>query len=136
ERALAELARRHPGGQVVDTARLTGELAEDVAVSGWLNKMLVAVLVGYAVLAAANTLVMAALARTRELALLRLVGVTRGQVKRMVHAEQAGLLGVALLIGAVIAGVTLTTIVRAVTGATVPHVPAAGWATLLGGTAA
>ncbi len=136
ERALAELARRHPGGQVVDTARLTGELAEDVAVSGWLNKMLVAVLVGYAVLAAANTLVMAALARTRELALLRLVGVTRGQVKRMVHAEQAGLLGVALLIGAVIAGVTLTTIVRAVTGATVPHVPAAGWAALLGGTAA
>ncbi|MFE1260930.1 FtsX-like permease family protein [Streptomyces albogriseolus] len=136
ERALAELARRYPGGQVVDTARLTGELAEDVAVSGWLNKMLVTVLVGYAVLAAANTLVMAALARTRELALLRLVGVTRGQVKRMVHAEQAGLLGVALLIGAVIAGVTLTTIVRAVTGATVPHVPAAGWAALLGGTAA
>ncbi|MFJ6683012.1 ABC transporter permease [Streptomyces werraensis] len=136
EAALAELARRHPGGQVMDTARLTGELAEDVAVSGWLNKMLVTVLVGYAVLAAADTLVMAALARTRELSLLRLVGVTRGQVKRMVHAEQAGLLGVALLIGAAIAAVTLTTIVRAVTGATVPHVPVTGWATLLGGTAA
>ncbi|GGQ41852.1 ABC transporter permease [Streptomyces althioticus] len=136
EDALAELARRYPGGQVTDTDRLTGELAEDVAVSGWLNKMLVTVLVGYAVLAAANTLVMAALARTRELSLLRLVGVTRGQVKRMVHAEQAGLLGVALLIGAAIAAVTLTTIVRAVTGAAVPHVPAAGWAVLLGGTSA
>ncbi|MFC7512254.1 ABC transporter permease [Streptomyces thermocarboxydus] len=136
EGALAELACRYPGGQVVDTARLTGELAEDVAVSGWLNKMLVTVLVGYAVLAAANTLVMAALARTRELSLLRLVGVTRVQVKRMIHAEQAGLLGVALLIGAAIAAVTLTTIVRAVTGAAVPHVPAVGWATLLGGTAA
>ncbi|MEU0911083.1 ABC transporter permease [Streptomyces althioticus] len=136
EDALAEVARRHPGGQVTDTARLTGELAEDVAVSGWLNKMLVAVLVGYAVLAAANTLAMAALARTRELSLLRLVGVTRGQVRRMVHAEQAGLLGVSLLIGAAIAAVTLTTIVRAVTGATVPHVPGAGWAVLLGGTAA
>ncbi|MEV6092939.1 FtsX-like permease family protein [Streptomyces cellulosae] len=136
EGALAELARRYPGGQVVDTARLTGELAEDVAVSGWLNKMLVTVLVGYAVLAAANTLVMAALARTRELSLLRLVGVTRAQVKRMIHAEQAGLLGVALLIGAAIAAVTLTTTVRAVTGAAVPHVPAVGWATLLGGTAA
>ncbi|WTB92602.1 hypothetical protein OIE99_32195 [Streptomyces cellulosae] len=54
----------------------------------------------------------------------------------MIHAEQAGLLGVALLIGAAIAAVTLTTIVRAVTGAAVPHVPAVGWATLLGGTAA
>ncbi len=136
EGALAELARRYPGGQVTDTARLTGELAEDVAVSGWLNKMLVTVLVGYAVLAAANTLVMAALARTRELSLLRLVGVTRGQAKRMVHAEQAGLLGVALLIGVAIAAVTLTTIVRAVTGATVPHVPATGWTALLGGTTA
>ncbi|MGA5274300.1 FtsX-like permease family protein [Streptomyces cellulosae] len=98
--------------------------------------MLVTVLVGYAVLAAANTLVMAALARTRELSLLRLVGVTRAQVKRMIHAEQAGLLGVALLIGAAIAAVTLTTIVRAVTGAAVPHVPVVGWAVLLGGTAA
>ncbi|XMA35860.1 ABC transporter permease [Streptomyces albogriseolus] len=120
----------------MDTGALTGELAEDVAVSGWLNKMLVAVLTGYAVLAAANTLVMAALARTRELSLLRLAGVTRGQVKRMVHAEQAGLLGVALLIGAGIAAVTLTSVVRAVTGAGVPHVPAVGWAVLLGGTAA
>ncbi|MFE7985206.1 FtsX-like permease family protein [Streptomyces cellulosae] len=136
EGALTELARRYPGGQMVDTARLTGELAEDVAVSGWLNKTLVTVLVGYAILAAANTLVMAALSRTRELSLLRLVGVTRGQVKRMVHAEQAGLLGVALLLGAAIAGVTLTTIVRAVTGAAVPHVPAVGWVVLLGGTAA
>ncbi|MFI8205267.1 FtsX-like permease family protein [Streptomyces sp. NPDC085937] len=136
ERDLAGLARRHPGGALVDTGAPTGELAEDVAVSGWLNKMLVAVLVGYAVLAAANTLVMAALARTRELSLLRLAGVTRGQVRRMVHAEQAGLLGVALLIGAGIAAVTLTSVVRAVTGAGVPHVPAAGWAVLLGGTAA
>ncbi|WP_231157665.1 FtsX-like permease family protein [Streptomyces sp. CNZ748] len=136
ERDLAGLARRHPGGALVDTGALTGELAEDVAVSGWLNKMLVAVLTGYAVLAAANTLVMAALARTRELSLLRLAGVTRGQVKRMVHAEQAGLLGVALLIGAGIAAVTLTSVVRAVTGAGVPHVPAVGWAVLLGGTAA
>ncbi len=135
ERDLAGLARRHPGGALVDAGALTGALAEDVAVSGWLNKMLVAVLVGYAVLAAANTLVMAALARTRELSLLRLAGVTRGQVRRMVHAEQAGLLGVALLIGAGIAAVTLTSVVRAVTGAGVPHVPAAGWAVLLGGTA-
>ncbi|KOT39164.1 permease [Streptomyces caelestis] len=132
--ALAALARRHPAAAVVDADRLTGDIAQDLAVSGWLNKLLVAVLVGYAVLAAANTLVMAALARTRELALLRLVGVTRRQVKRMVHAEQAGLLGVALAIGGAIAAVTLTTIVNAVAGQRVPHVPAAGWAAVVGGT--
>ncbi|WP_407109745.1 FtsX-like permease family protein [Streptomyces sp. DSM 116494] len=136
EAALGDLARRHPAAAVVDTDRLTGELAQDLAVSGWLNKLLIAVLVGYAVLAAANTLVMAALARTRELSLLRLVGVTRGQVKRMVHAEQAGLLGVALVIGGTIAAVTLTTIVHAVSGQRVPHVPAAGSAAIVGGTVA
>lgn len=134
--ALAELAQRYPAAAVVDTDRLTGELAQDVAISGWLNKLLIAVLVGYAVLAAANTLVMAALARTRELSLLRLVGVTRGQLKRMVHAEQAGLLGVALLIGGAIAAVTLTTIVNAVSGQRVPHVPAAGAAAIVAGTIA
>ncbi|KOV27645.1 permease [Streptomyces sp. XY152] len=132
--ALAALARRHPAAAVVDADRLTGDIAQDLAVSGWLNKLLVAVLVGYAVLAAANTLVMAALARTRELALLRLVGVTRRQVKRMVHAEQAGLLGVALAIGGAIAAVALTAIVNAVAGQRVPHVPAAGWAAVVGGT--
>ncbi|GAA2272606.1 ABC transporter permease [Streptomyces atrovirens] len=132
--ALAGLARRYPAAAVVGTDRLTGELAQDLAVSGWLNKLLIAVLVGYAVLAAANTLVMAALARTRELSLLRLVGVTRGQVKRMVHAEQAGLLGVAIVIGGAIAAVTLTTIVHAVSGQRVPYVPVAGSAAIVGGT--
>ncbi|OSP34163.1 hypothetical protein B7767_37415 [Streptomyces sp. 13-12-16] len=131
---LAGLAGRYPAAALVDTDRLTGDIAQDLAVSGWLNKLLIAVLVGYAVLAAANTLVMAALARTRELALLRLAGVTRRQVKRMVHAEQAGLLGTALVIGGAIAAVTLTSVVNAVAGQRVPYVPAAGWAVVVGGT--
>ncbi|MFD7769640.1 ABC transporter permease [Streptomyces sp. NPDC059787] len=134
--ALADLAGRYPAAAVADTDRLTGDIARDLAVSGWLNKLLITVLVGYAVLAAANTLVMAALARTRELALLRLVGVTRRQVKRMVHAEQAGLLGVALVIGGAIAAVTLTSVVNAVTGQRVPYVPAAGLVVVGGGTVA
>jgi putative ABC transport system permease protein len=54
----------------------------------------------------------------------------------MVHAEQAGLLGVALVIGGAIAAVTLTTIVHAVAGQRVPHVPVAGWAVVVGGTVA
>ncbi|WP_453051469.1 FtsX-like permease family protein [Streptomyces pratens] len=54
--ALTDLAARYPAASVVDTDTLTGELAQDLAVSGWLNKLLIAVLVGYAVLAAANTL--------------------------------------------------------------------------------
>jgi len=135
-KALADLAVAYPASTVVGARQLTGALAEDVAISAWLNKMLIAVLIGYAVLAAANTLIMAALARSRELSLLRLVGVTRGQVRRMVHAEQAGLLGVALAIGTAIAAVTLSSVVHAVSGERIPYVPALGAATIVGGTIA
>ncbi|MEW2357563.1 ABC transporter permease [Spirillospora sp. NPDC029432] len=134
--ALARLASAYPSATVTGTDRFTGELAKDLAISSWLNKQLVAVLVGYAVLAAANTLIMAALARTRELSLLRLVGVTRRQVKRMANAEQAALLGVALTIGVAIAAVTLSSIVNAIAGQPVPYVPPLGWVIIIGGTVA
>jgi putative ABC transport system permease protein len=60
--------------------------------------------------------------------------VTRRQVKRMVHAEQAGLLGVAVAIGGTIAAVTLTAVVNALTGSPIPYVPPLGLAAVLGGT--
>ncbi|WP_305785612.1 ABC transporter permease [Symbioplanes lichenis] len=118
---------------VGDAAGRTGQLAEDLALSAWLNKLLVGVMVGYAALAAANTMVMAALARRRELALLRIVGVTGRQARRMVNAEQTGLLGVALLLGGAIAAVTLTAVVHALTGSLLPWVPPLGGAAILAG---
>ncbi|WP_327000449.1 FtsX-like permease family protein [Dactylosporangium sp. NBC_01737] len=132
---LPALAARYPGGAVVETGSLTRRLADDLAVSAWLNKLLVGVMVGYAALAAANTMVIAALARRRELAVLRLAGVTRAQARRMVHAEQAGLLGVAVLMGASIALATLAMVVNSVTGEPVPYVPPLGFAAVIGGTA-
>jgi putative ABC transport system permease protein len=133
--ALARLAARYPGARLVPGAALTGAVSYDLAVSAWLNKLLIAVMIGYAALAAANTMVIAALARAREVALLRLAGGTRRQIKRMVQAEQAGLLGTALVIGGLIAAATLSTAVHALTGDPVPWVPAAGGATVLAGTA-
>jgi putative ABC transport system permease protein len=132
--ALRQVAAAHPGSALVDAATLTGGLARDLALSAWLNRLLIAVMVGYTVVAAANTMVMAALARRREIALLRLTGVTRRQVKRMVNAEQAGLLGTAVVIGGAIAALTLSSVVRALTGDPVPYVPPLGWAAVLGGT--
>jgi putative ABC transport system permease protein len=131
--ALAKVAAHHPTSTLMQTGELTGNLATDLAISAWLNKLLIGVMVGYAALAAANTMVMAALARTRELALLRLVGVTRRQARRMVHAEQAGLLGVALVIGGTIAMVTLVAVVNALTGSPIPFIPPFGWVAVLGG---
>ena len=124
----------YPGARSVPAAELTGRLADDLAISAWLNKLLIGVMVGYAALAAGNTMVMAALARGRELALLQLAGVTRRQVRRMVHAEQVGLLGVALTVGGAIAALTLTAVVYALTGRPVPYVPPLGALAVLGGT--
>ncbi|GAA1640590.1 ABC transporter permease [Actinoplanes couchii] len=132
--ALAEVAAEHRA-TVVDSAALTGGLARDLALSAWLNRLLIAVMVGYTAVAAANTMVMAALARRRELAVLRLTGVTSRQVKRMINAEQLGLLGTAVLLGGVIAALTLSSVVRALTGSFVPYVPPLGYVTVLGGTA-
>jgi putative ABC transport system permease protein len=118
----------------VSAADLTGQLGRDLAIGAWLNKLLISVMIGYAALAAGNTMVMAALARSRELALLRLAGVTKRQVRRMVNAEQVGLLGVALTIGVGIAGMTLVAVVHALTGTLVPYIPPMGWVFVLGGT--
>jgi putative ABC transport system permease protein len=133
--ALADVTDQHPGSTVTSTAGLTGQLANDLALSAWLNKLLMGIMIGYAAMAAANTMVMAALTRGRELASLRMVGVTRKQVRRMVHAEQSGLLGVSLLIGGSIAALTLVSVVRTLTGQSVPYVPPLGWVSIIGGTA-
>ncbi|MFE0529534.1 FtsX-like permease family protein [Micromonospora parva] len=132
--ALATWSAGRPGTEVLDAATRTRLISADLALGAWLNRLLIGVMVGYAALAAATTMVMAALARRRELALLQLVGVTRRQIRAMVQAEQAGLLGTAVLIGATIAALTLSAIVNGLTGSPIPYVPPLGWVAVLGGT--
>ncbi|MGZ0147698.1 FtsX-like permease family protein [Kribbella sp. WER1] len=132
-RVAPGITPRLPGATLIPVDRLSSGIADDLAISAWLNKLLIGVMIGYAALSAANTMILAALARRRELAVLRLTGVTSRQVRRMVNAEQAGLLGVALVIGGTIAAVALTAVVRAVTGSALPYVPAAGWVAVVGG---
>ncbi|MEU8180799.1 FtsX-like permease family protein [Micromonospora sp. NPDC049047] len=132
--ALAAWSAGRPGAEVLDAATRTRLISTDLALGAWLNRLLIGVMVGYAALAAATTMVMAALARRRELALLQLVGVTRRQIRAMVQAEQAGLLGTAVLIGTTIAALTLSAIVNGLTGSPIPYVPPLGWVAVLGGT--
>ncbi len=131
--ALTAATAQLPSTTLVPSGQATSEVSKDLAISAWLNKLLITVMIGYAALAAANTMTMAALARRRELAVLQLTGVTTRQVKRMVYAEQAGLLGVSVLIGGVIAAVTLSAVVYALTGGAVPYVPLTGVLAILGG---
>ncbi|MEU9077945.1 FtsX-like permease family protein [Kitasatospora sp. NPDC048538] len=87
--------------------------------------------VGYSLLSVANTLVMAAAGRRRELAALNLAGATRAQTLRLIAAESllAVLVGtlLAAVAGAAVAATQATALHRLVGGfaATVPWAPLA-----------
>lgn len=129
-----ELHRLAPGSSLRARASSQVTLNENLAQNAWTNQMIAAVLLVYVTIAAVNTLVMAAVARRREFAVLRLAGTTRIQVLRMVRLEQTLLLGLALVIGGAIAAATLVPTVRAVTGSATPYIPVTGWVAVIGGT--
>jgi putative ABC transport system permease protein len=131
--AAAALTAQLPSATLISSEQATAGVSKDLAISAWLNKLLITVMIAFAALAAANTMTMAALARRRELAVLQLAGVTHRQIKRMVRAEQAGLLSISVFIGGAIAAVTLTAMVYALTGTAVPYVPLTGVLAVLGG---
>ncbi|WP_345409475.1 ABC transporter permease [Nonomuraea salmonea] len=62
-------------------------------------------------------------ARSRELALLRLVGTTRRQVLRMLRTETATALALSTALGTGIALVTLAAFSTGMTGSALPYVP-------------
>ncbi|MER7487142.1 FtsX-like permease family protein [Streptomyces sp. NPDC126497] len=109
-------------GEVTDVSDHTVARNADRELGAWANYTMAAVLGGFAAVAAVNTLVMTVLERRRELTVLRLVGSTRRQVLRMLGWESllVSVAGVAL--GTAIAMITLTPMVRGLTGES-PHVP-------------
>jgi putative ABC transport system permease protein len=116
-----------PGSSVLARDEYPAELDKDLAASGWTSQIIVGVMLVYVVIAAVNTLVMAALARRRELAIPRLTGVTRIQVLRTVRLEQALLVGLAMVVGGAIAAATLVPMVKGTTGTATPYIPPGGW---------
>jgi putative ABC transport system permease protein len=123
-----------PGAQLLPRSAYQVGLDRNLADNAWTQRMVTAVLVAYAVVAAVNALALYTAGRRRELALLRLAGATRSQVVRTVRLERVLLLGLALVLGGAVAAGTLVPMVRGTTGASVPYVPPAGWVAVLGGT--
>ncbi|GHH09830.1 ABC transporter permease [Streptomyces lanatus] len=119
-------------GEVTDASGYVVEQNTDRELNAWANYTMVAVLGGFAAVAAANTLVMTVLDRRRELGTLRLIGSTRRQVMRMLHWEGllVALAGIAL--GTAIAAATLIPMMRGLTGES-PYVPPLLYAAFAGG---
>ncbi|MBC9712924.1 ABC transporter permease [Streptomyces sp. TRM66268-LWL] len=122
-------------GEVTDASGYAAARNVDRRLGAWTNSMMAAVLGGFAAIAAANTLVMTVLDRRRELTTLRLVGTTRRQVLRMLHWESllVSVTGVAL--GTAIALITLTPMMRGLTGES-PYIPPLLYATFAASTVA
>ncbi|MEV7097237.1 FtsX-like permease family protein [Amycolatopsis sp. NPDC051045] len=69
----------------------------------YLNLVAAGVIVGYLAISVANTLVLTTAQRSREFALLRLVGTTRRQVTRMMRLEALTTVGIAVVMGTLVA---------------------------------
>ncbi|MEV4505995.1 ABC transporter permease [Streptomyces klenkii] len=123
--ALRALAERHPGLQVSDRASFTAQQDQDAAIDAWLDHILLAILVGFAAVAALNTLIMTVLERRREFGLLRLSGATQHQVLRMACAEALLVGASGLVLGGVIAAFSLTPMLQSLYQDSTPQIPGA-----------
>jgi putative ABC transport system permease protein len=131
-RRLRALASRYPGFRVSTRASVVAATDADRETNRWLGPLFVAMIFGFTAIAVVNTLAMIALQRGRELALLRLVGATRRQVRSMARWEAALIIAIGLGLGLAIAATALLPLSHALTGSLRPHVPAGQLAAILG----
>src|SRR5204863_6274817 len=130
---LRDLSLRYSGLRVSNHAALASSTDADREMNRWLGPLFVAMIFAFTSIAVVNTLVMIALGRGRELALLRLTGATRRQVRSMARWEAGLIVAIGLALGLAIAAVALLPLSHALTGSLRPHVPAAPLAVILGG---
>jgi putative ABC transport system permease protein len=105
----------------------------DRATNRWLTPLFVAIIFAFTSIAVVNTLAMIALRRGRELALLRLTGATRRQVRSMARWEGALVVAIGLGVGLLISATALVPLSHALTGGYSPFVPGKSLLAILGG---
>ncbi|MFG1682851.1 FtsX-like permease family protein [Nonomuraea sp. NPDC049269] len=115
----AELERAAPGVGVLDRA----QAVEAGAANAEVNYVAMGLIIAFTAIAVVNTIAMSTSSRSRELALLRLVGTTRRQVLRMLSLETLVAVAIAVALGTGIALITLVAFSTGMTGSVVPHIP-------------
>jgi putative ABC transport system permease protein len=111
-----------PGLTVLDRAGLVAAGQAQRDTQTWVNLIALFVILGYVAIAVVNTLVMATAARSREFALLRLVGTGRRQVRRMTGIESVIVVGIALVVGSLASLPPLVGVAIGMTGSPLPTV--------------
>jgi putative ABC transport system permease protein len=121
---------------VGDSHDLAVRVDKDRESNDWLFRILAGIVFAFTAIAVVNTLMMIGLHRTRELALLRLVGGTARQVRSMARWEAAMLVTLGVGLGAAIALITLIPTSNVISGSPVPYAPVGLVALVLGSSAA
>lgn len=141
EADLRPVLDRFPGTRAASAGQYSAALTEKARQEALPGLFAVAAISLFTLIGVVTTLAVATASRRRELALLRLIGATRGQVVAMLRLETCLVLGTGTAVGSLVAAVTLLTFGGAVTGLSAlsvsPSVCAAVLGTvLLSGTAA
>ena len=133
---LDRIAARYPDLAVGDRHDHAARVDASRESNNWLFRILSVIIFVFTAIAVVNTLTMIALHRTRELALLQLVGGTRSQVLAMARWEGGMVVGVGIAIGGAIAVTTLVPTSSAISGSPVPYAPLGVVALVVGASAA
>lgn len=123
--ALRAATRGVPGAVVADRTAATAGFAQSDDTGRVASFLLAAVVLGYAVIALINSLIVATAERRREFALQRLIGSTRGQVLRMMSVEAVVTSAVGIVLGTAVAAGALIPFGLALDGSVWPGGP--GW---------
>ncbi len=124
------------GVAVLRADQLAATSRAEQQAQAWTNYAVIAILVTYLAISIVNTLVMATTERTRELALLRLIGADRRQVRRMMRTESAIVVAIATVIGTFVALPPLIGSSLALTESPFPAVPITTFIAIIGLTSA
>lgn len=122
-KALDTVLAADPGVKVSGRAAFTAAQAGTLASQSDASLTLDGILLAYIMIAVVNSLVMATAARSREFDVLRLIGVTRRQVRGMMRRETGVVVTAAIVIGTLAAVPPLVSVSVSVKGSPLPDVP-------------
>ncbi|MFD3747346.1 ABC transporter permease [Nocardia sp. NPDC058633] len=105
--ALGTVTKDLPGTEVVNRDRLTDAFAHHLGAQALVSYLMIGTLLGYITISVMNSLWLAVRGRTQEFALQRLIGATRGQVMRMMAYEGGMTATIGILLGTLVAPMTL-----------------------------
>ncbi|MDI2130762.1 FtsX-like permease family protein [Yinghuangia seranimata] len=129
--ALTTAVRAFPGLRLLDRAEVEAARKDQQGTQAQVNLVAMGLIIAFTAIAVVNTLVMATSARSREFALMRLVGMTRRQILRMLRMETGVAVLIAVVLGTAVAWGTLSAYAAGMTGTGTPYAPPLTYAGIL-----